>query len=67
MSNKPRAKAKAPMRRGAVSKANATLIGCHFPDIELPAIREAVRRMDTDTSKFLRQAVREKLARIGMG
>ena len=29
----------------------------------VPSIHEAVERLDTDVSKFLRAAVREKLAR----
>lgn len=54
------------MQRGAVTKSTATLIGCFFPDAELPAIEEAVRQTDSDKSKFLRLCVREKLARMGV-
>jgi len=54
---------KKPMQRGKVRKAESTLIGAYFPHAEADVITRTVQRLDTDTSKFLRAAVREKLQR----
>jgi hypothetical protein len=51
------------MQRGKVRKAESTLIGAYFPHAEADVITRTVQRLDTDTSKFLRAAVREKLQR----
>jgi metal-responsive CopG/Arc/MetJ family transcriptional regulator len=50
------------MKRGAVSKSQCKLVGIWFPLELLPVIDDAVQREDTDRSKFVRNAVREKLA-----
>lgn len=52
-----------PHTRGAVRKSDSTLIGAYFPNQDVPQIRAAVIATDSDMSKFLRAAVREKLER----
>ena len=52
------------MRRGAVQKNQSVLINFYLPEAALPFIDQAVRRFDTDRSKFIRLAVREKLGRL---
>lgn len=55
------------MRRGCVTKDESRLINVWVPIILIPAIDEAVRVTDTDRSKFIRAAVREKIERLGGG
>ncbi len=57
-----RTKTKRP--RG-ISKQNGTLIGGYMPVPMVTVLDDAVRQMDTDRSKFIRSAVREKLERHG--
>lgn len=57
-----RAKTKRP--RG-ISKQNGTLIGGYMPQAMVTVIDSAVKALDTDRSKFIRTAVREKLERHG--
>lgn len=54
------------MKRGAVRKATSKLVLVWFPDSILPLIDDAVRKLDTDRSKFIRNAVREAMARAGV-
>lgn len=53
------------MKRGAVTKHDSKLINIWVPETLLPLIDQAVRKEDTDRAKFIRGAIREKLARIG--
>lgn len=52
-----------PMRRGAVRKSQAHLIAVWVPIHLASAIDQAVERDDTDRSKFVREAIREHVAR----
>ena len=54
------------MKRGAVSKNVSKLITLWVPSALLPYINQGVIITDTDRSKFIRQAVREKLQRNGI-
>jgi|GEM_PF-3367806 len=47
-----------------VTKGNAKPVIIYFPDEVLPVIAAAVCELDTDRSKFIRLAVREKLSRV---
>lgn len=53
------------MKRGAVTKHDSKLINIWVPETLLPLIDRAVRMEDTDRAKFIRGAIREKLARLG--
>ena len=46
-----------------VTKDNSKPVLIHIPKRMLPAIERATGRLDTDRSKFIRQAIREKLER----
>jgi metal-responsive CopG/Arc/MetJ family transcriptional regulator len=52
------------MRRAASKKSESRLINVYFPVVSLPLIDAAVVTEDTDRSKFIRKAVREKLERM---
>jgi len=54
------------MKRGAIKKSECRLITIWFPAPILPILDIAIQRLDTDRSKFIRIAVREKLARAGI-
>ena len=54
------------MKRGAVNKAESRLVPVWFPEELIPHIDDAVKRLDTDRSKFIRNAVREKMRRSGV-
>ena len=54
------------MKRGAIQKSNSRPIIVWFPDKVIPLIDAAVLLEDTDRSKFIRKAIREKLARLGV-
>lgn len=51
------------MKRGAVTTERATFVGAWVPNDLLPFIDEAVRRRDSDRSKFIRAALRNELER----
>jgi metal-responsive CopG/Arc/MetJ family transcriptional regulator len=51
------------MRRGAVRKKGSTLVTVWFPTHVAEAVQEAIVRTDSDRSKYIRSAVREKLLR----
>jgi metal-responsive CopG/Arc/MetJ family transcriptional regulator len=53
------------MKRG-ITKAESTLLTVWVPRAYFPIIERAVRKTDTDRSKFVRAAIREKLARHGI-
>jgi metal-responsive CopG/Arc/MetJ family transcriptional regulator len=51
------------MKRGAVQKKRARAVMVWFPIPLLAGVDSAVQIVDTDRSKFIRQAVREKVNR----
>jgi metal-responsive CopG/Arc/MetJ family transcriptional regulator len=51
------------INRGLVRKDTAKGVLIYFPKEMMPLIDEAVRQHDLDRSKFIRTAVREKLAK----
>ncbi len=53
------------MKRGAVKKRNGSkAVIVWFPDSLLAGLNTAVTRTDLDKSKFIRAAVREKIATL---
>lgn len=53
-------------KRGAVSKDTARPVLIYFPEDVVQVMDDAVRLTDTDRSKFIRHAVRERLARLNL-
>jgi len=51
------------MKRGAVKKSESKLINIWVPLPLLPILDTAVRDADSDRSKYIRIAIREKIAR----
>jgi metal-responsive CopG/Arc/MetJ family transcriptional regulator len=54
------------MKRGAVKKTESKMVNVWLPNQLLPVIDRAVQVEDSDRSKFIRAAIREKLARAGL-
>jgi metal-responsive CopG/Arc/MetJ family transcriptional regulator len=54
------------MPRGRVKKIECKLVNFYCQDDLLPILDQAVRKLDTDRSKFIRQAMREKILRAGI-
>jgi metal-responsive CopG/Arc/MetJ family transcriptional regulator len=54
------------MKRGAVNKTESRLVNVWVPREMLPLIDLAVRTEDSDRSKFIRRAIRDKLFRLGI-
>lgn len=54
------------MRRGAVQNKKAQLLGAWLPDAMIEQLDRAVVEYDTDRSKFVRAAIREKLIKLGI-
>jgi metal-responsive CopG/Arc/MetJ family transcriptional regulator len=54
------------MVRGAVRKSDSDFVGVWFPRELVVAVEDAVQSQDTDRSKFIRTAVRERLQREGL-
>ncbi|HVU28379.1 MAG TPA: ribbon-helix-helix domain-containing protein [Verrucomicrobiae bacterium] len=54
------------MKRGSLKKAESTLVNFYAPDPLLVQVEEAVVELDTDRSKFIRTAIREKLNKHGI-
>lgn len=54
------------MTRSSYKIEESRLVTVWFPRAVLPRIDKALRRLDTDRSKFIRQAVREKMERAGV-
>ena len=52
------------MKRGTVTKKEARLLTAWVPTPMFAAVDDAVRAEDTDRSKFVRSAIKEKLARM---
>lgn len=51
---------------GRTKKAGSRLINFHCPKALEEALKTGVRKTDSDNSKFVRNAIREKLARHGV-
>jgi len=51
------------MNRGAVKTAESEFVAAWIPKSLVREIDAAVQRLDSDRSKFLRAAAREKIAR----
>ena len=47
-------------------KSGSRLVNFHCPDDLKQALQKGVQKTDSDKSKFIRNAVREKLARHGI-
>lgn len=56
----------ANMKRGAIKKSDCKAVLIYFPHPVVESMDVAVRIQDSDRSKFIRNAVREKLARHGI-
>ena len=54
------------MKRGANKKEDCKQIPLWVPNQMMPLIDEAVVLEDSDRSKFIRNAIREKLTRISV-
>jgi metal-responsive CopG/Arc/MetJ family transcriptional regulator len=54
------------MKRKVVKKVNGKLLSVWVPEALLPRLDQGVKREDSDRSKFIRNAIREKLARHGI-
>lgn len=54
------------MKRGAIRNPESVLINFWCPRTLVPSIDHGVDLTDTDRSKFIRQAIREKLGRHGI-
>jgi metal-responsive CopG/Arc/MetJ family transcriptional regulator len=53
------------MKRGSVRKKESKFLGAWLPDDLVDLMDRAVTDSDTDRSKFVRMAIKEKLARHG--
>lgn len=54
------------MKRGAVKKESSRLVNVWIPEELFPLIDLGVHIEDTDRSKFVRRAIREKLQSLGI-
>lgn len=55
------------IKRGAIRKEDqTTFLGAYCPDQLVALVDLAVLQEDTDRSKFIRNALREKIARNGI-
>ena len=54
------------MKRGSVRKAESRMITVWVPRSLIPIIDQGLAKLDTDRSKFIRNAIREKLAQNGI-
>jgi metal-responsive CopG/Arc/MetJ family transcriptional regulator len=53
------------MKRGSGKKPKGKLLAVWVPKGLLPRLDQGARQEDSDRSKFIRNAIREKLARQG--
>ena len=54
------------MKRGSVRKKDSRLVNLWVPELLLVGLDRAVAVSDSDRSKFIRNAIREKAASIGI-
>lgn len=52
------------MKRGGVKKSHSKLINLWIPETVIAVMDSAVQTLDTDRSKFIRQAIREKIQSV---
>lgn len=52
------------MNRGRLKKVECKLLNFYCQEELFPLLDAAVRKLDTDRSKFIRTAIREKIDRI---
>jgi hypothetical protein len=55
------------VNRGIVTKRQAKMITLWVPIDLLPRLEQAVQIQDSDRSKFIRNAIRNQLAQMGLG
>ena len=53
------------MKRGAGKKSKGKLLAVWVPGQLMPRLDQGAKKEDSDRSKFVRNAIREKLARHG--
>jgi metal-responsive CopG/Arc/MetJ family transcriptional regulator len=53
------------MKRGSGKKPKGRLLSVWVPEKLMPRLDQGARKEDSDRSKFVRNAIREKLARHG--
>jgi metal-responsive CopG/Arc/MetJ family transcriptional regulator len=53
------------MKRGSGKKPKGKLLSVWVPGTLMPRLDQGARKEDSDRSKFVRNAIREKLARQG--
>ena len=53
------------MKRGSGKKPKGKLLSVWVPGTLMPRLDQGARKEDSDRSKFVRNAIREKLARHG--
>jgi len=53
------------MKRRSLKRPGSKLLSVWVPKSLVPLLDEGVRKEDSDRSKFIRNAIREKLARDG--
>jgi metal-responsive CopG/Arc/MetJ family transcriptional regulator len=54
------------MKRRSTKRTDSKLLSVWVPNALVPLLDEGVKREDSDRSKFIRNAIREKLARDGI-
>ena len=54
------------MKRGTIKKADSRLLTVWIPESLEGPLEQGVAKEDSDKSKFVRNAIREKLARHGI-
>ena len=53
------------MKRGSGKKPKGKLLSVWVPEKLMPGLDQGAKKEDSDRSKFIRNAIREKLARHG--
>lgn len=54
------------MNRGRTKKVECKLLNFYMQEEMFPSLDAAVRKLDTDRSKFIRAAIREKIENAGV-
>jgi len=55
------------MKRGSIKRAECVMIGVWIPREMEAALDIAIRHEDSDRSKFVRKAIRERVLSLGLG
>ena len=53
------------MKRGSGKRPKGRMLAVWVPETLLLLLDQGVRKVNSDRSKFIRRAIREKLARLG--